>query len=233
MRKLFLSVIMILFINSCVYADLVNQNNEIHEIIGSLYSIVCAVKINDNSINTNTIKKSFSDIPNDWLSRINIIKQNNSIWAGISINKYSSARQFLRDNAKSLNITESPEGYSWFGGEQVWLNISALTKINAAKGSGNDSNIIFLSVDNGNSWWQAIPSFKSNTAENILSRFGINNPPELHKPSGKKQTIYESVKPDDVKKPDDIHLSRKKSSFDIEMDLGNDIIFKPVPNVRY
>ena len=50
-----------------------------------------------------------------------------------------------------MGIKESPEGYAWLGGDYAWLKVSDV-KLKAARGTGQDSNLVFLSVD-GESWW--------------------------------------------------------------------------------
>ena len=62
--------------------------------------------------------------------------------------------------------------------------------------------------------------------------FGENHE-GLSKPKGVSESIYESVKPAEVKKPADIHTSRRKQfgeSYDVNM---GDVIFTPIPKTTY
>lgn len=229
MRKIFvLAVIAALWASSAFCAP-VDQNAEVHKVLGSLYSLAAAVKINaNNNPHINQLRQYFVNVPDDWHNQVQLSRVHNSLWAGVAVSKYSTARRFLRSHAQELGITESPEGYSWLGGDFAWLNLSEL-KLKAAKGSGKDSGVIFLSAD-GTSWWLTNPDFTKEAANEIMSMFGVKNAPELHKPSGVRESIYESVKPSDVSKPEDMHVGRRRSSYDIEIEVGKDVIFDPIPN---
>ena len=208
MRKILLLIL--IFSSQAAFAQ-VNQDLEVHKVIGGLYSLAAASNLN-------------------LQSNANVKKINNNLWVGIDVDKYSTARRFLRNEAKNLDLREAPDGYYWLGGDEVWLNASKLNLL-AAKGSGQDNELLFLSSDNGETWWLSSEISKQ-TQNQILKKFAAKNPPELHKPSGQKQSLYESVKPADVVKPDDMRMSRKKSSFDMEFEVGKDVIFNPIPNRR-
>ena len=194
MRKVFVSVIIaVLCLTGNVHAA-VEQDVELHRVLGGLYSLVCAVNINDNSSpHINQLRQYFAKVPDNWHSQVQLSRVKNSVWAGIYVGKYSSARRFLRANAQSMGITEAPEGYAWLGGDYVWLNVSGV-RLKAAKGSGRDSSLLFLSAD-GESWWMSQPVFTEEATR-------------------------------------EIHITRKKSSFDTDIELGKDVILNPIPNTR-
>ena len=229
MRKIFVSVIIaVLFTSGCASAE-VEQDTELHRVIGGLYSLVCAVDINGNPApHINQLRQYFENVPDNWHNQVQLSRVNNAVWAGVNVGKYSSARKFLRANAQSMNIKESPEGYAWLGGDYAWLKVSDV-KLRAARGTGQDSGLLFLSAD-GKSWWMSQPVFSEEAAVEIMRRFGVKNAPELHQPAGVHETVYDKVKPADPQKPKDIHIGRKKSSFDMDIELGKDVIFDPIPN---
>lgn len=240
MRKFFCALLMLVIFSSCSFAD-VNQDIEVHNVIGGLYSLAASVCLSDNTNpHVNNLAALFKDIPEDWQNNAKIERVNSSIWVGVNVGKYSNARRFLRDNAEALNIKESPEGLAWIGGDDAWIKACDIKdrkikslRLKAAKGSGKDSNIIFLSTEDQNSWWQMFPTPKAAAANEIISRWGINNAPELHKPaSSNRVSIYESVKPSDVrKKPANIHIGTRKNNLDMSMNIG-DVVFTPVPQLK-
>ena len=240
MRKTFCAFCLIFILASSSYAD-VNPDPEVHRIIGGLYSLAASVCLNDNpNPHINNLVSFFKDIPENWQNNAKVERVNSSVWVGVSVNKYSGARHFLRDNAEALGITESPAGYAWIGGDEAWIKAGDIVngkiksfRLKAAKGSGKDSNIIFLSTEGQLSWWQMNPTPKTAFAVGILSEWGVKNPPELKKPEGNRVSIYESVKPSGViKKPANIHISTRKNSLDMSMNVG-DVVFTPVPQLRH
>lgn len=240
MRKFFCALLMLVMLSSCSYAE-VNSDVEVHSVIGGLYSLAASVCLSDNANpHVNNIAAYFKDIPENWQDNVKIERVNSSLWVGVNVNKYSEARHFLRDNAEALNIKESPEGLAWIGGDDAWIKAGDIKdgkikslRLKAAKGSGKDANIIFLSTEGQNSWWQMNPTPKAATADKIISRWGIKNAPELHKPeSSNRVSIYESVKPSDVKKkPANIHIGTRRNKLDMSMNIG-DVVFTPVPQLK-
>ncbi|MBQ7219358.1 MAG: hypothetical protein IJS28_00065 [Synergistaceae bacterium] len=231
MRKILVSVIVAVMCSSaCAHAD-VEQDIEIHRIIGGLYSLVCAVNLNDNANpHINQLRHYFVNIPDNWQNQVQLSRVKNAVWAGVSVGKYSSARKFLRKNAQALGIMDSPEGYAWLGGDYAWLKVSGLT-LRAARGSGQDSGLVFLSAD-GSSWWMCQPVFTEAAAGEIMRGLGVKNAPELHRPAGVHDNGYDDVKPAPPQKPQEMHIGTKKSSFDMDIELGKDVIFSPIPNRR-
>ena len=240
MRKIFVSVVLALFVlsgNVTAFAD-VEPDTELHDVIGGLYALACAVALNDNTQpHINQLRKYFADVPNDWYSTVQLANQNNAVWAGVAVGKFSSARKFLREYSAELGILESPGGYAWLGGSYAWVKAADIVNgklkpsgVIAARGKSPDSGVVFLSTKGQESWWMASPAFTPQAAKDIISKFGVKNAPELHKPSGIHTSVYESVKPSDVSKPGDMHVGRRKSSFDVRMDIGTDVIFDPFPN---
>ena len=240
MRKVFCVFCLILILASSSYAD-VNPELEVQKIIGGLYSLAVYVCLNGKiNPDISNLTSFFKDIPEDWQENAKVVRVNSSIWVGVNVNQYSTARAFLRENAEALNITESPAGYAWIGGDEAWIKAGNIydekihsLAIKAAKGSGNDSDIIFLSNNNQDSWWQMNPTPNTVAAREILSRWGVKNAPELHKPEGNKVSIYESVKPSEViRKPAGIHIATRKNRLDMSMNIGN-VVFTPVPQLRH
>ena len=241
MRKILCSVLILMLCSSSLFAD-VNPDPEVHRIIGGLYSLAAAVTLNNNPTpKINNIVSLFKDIPENWQKSAKIERVNSSVWVGIDVNKYSTARHFLRDNAEALGILESPEGYAWIGGDEAWLKAGEVKdgkiksiRLKAAKGSGKDSHVIFITTEGQVSWWQMNPTPKSSFADKILSRWGVSDSIELHKPESTVSTsIYESVKPLKViKKPANIHIGTRKNSLDMSMNIG-DVVFTPVPQLKH
>ncbi len=235
MRKvLVLIIIAVLCLSGYACAN-VEADPEIHRVIGGLYTLACAVELNGKTEpQIQQLRQYFSDVPNDWYSTVQISRVNNALWAGVSVGKISTARQFLRTHAQELGICESPEGYAWLGGYYAWLKISGLSGLRAARGTGTDSGLVFLNMNNSDLWWMASPSFTNQAAKSVISKHAAKNHPELHKPSGIHTSIYESVKPSDVRKPGDMHVGRRRNSFDKEIELGRDVdlIFNPLLKQR-
>ena len=238
MRKIFVSVLLgLVVLSGNAFAE-VEQDTEIHRVIGGLYSLSCAVVMNDNARpQISQLRKYFADVPNDWYNTVKITSESNAVWAGVAVGKYSSARKFLREHSEKLGILESPGGYAWLGGAYAWIKAADIVNgklkpsgVIAAKGKGTDSGVVFLSTKSQKFWWTASPSFTPQAAKDVISSYGVKNAPELHKPSGHHDSLYDSVKPYDVRKPDDIHVGKRRSSFDVEIGLGNDLIFDPMPN---
>lgn len=244
MRKIFSALLVLMLClmlcSSPSYSE-VNPDPEVHRIIGGLYSLAAAVCLNGNTNpNVSNLVSFFKDIPSEWKNGIKVSRVNSSIWVGMSVNQYSTARHFLRANAEALGITESPEGYAWIGGDDAWIKAADISgskikpiRLKASKGSGNDSRMIFLSTEGQVSWWQMNPTPKSSMSEKIISRWGVKESSELHAPKGNKTSIYESVRPSAVrKKPADIHIGTRRNSFDMSMNVG-DVVFTPVPQLRH
>ena len=219
----------------------VEQDTELHRVIGGLYTLAAAVNIN-GGVNPGmaVLRRYFgNDIPSDWLSASKIMREGGAIWAGVPVGKYSSARQYLRANSKELAIMDSPGGYAWLGGDYAWLKAAEISgntirpvKIIAAMGAGSDSDAVFFSTQSQSNWWQASPSFGTNSAKTVIEMFGVKNAPELHRPGGvSKSTLYDEVKPSSVGVPGKMHVGQKKSSFDMSIEMG-DVIFNPIPNTR-
>ena len=236
--KKFLGVLVfaICFCSGISYGD-VEPDVEVHNVIGGLYSLVEAVELNGKiNPDVNQLKNYFSNPSTEWLNNIKVSRSKNSIWVGISIPKQSTSRRFLRSNSDELKITNEPDGYAWIGGNFAWLKAADVVngklkpvKIFAAEGDGT----IFLTDEAQKFWWQTNPTFNFRAAKEILRRNEAENPPELHIPSEVSHSIYESVKPSGViKVPDDIHLGRKKSSYDMSIEMG-DVIFNPIPNTKH
>lgn len=231
MRKFLIVIVFALSRAACAFAE-VEPDVELHKIIGGLYSLVSAVELNDNAQpHINQIRKFFAEIPKEWQSNSQIIRVRNSIWVGVSVGKFSSARNYLRSHSEELGITESPEGYEWMGGNYAWIKAADVVRneivpVNYIASEGD--NLIFFSTPGQNSWWQSNPKFTAEAAQEILNRYGINQP-DLHVPEGTRVSIYDSVRPASVGTPEKMHVGRKKSSFDMELEIG-DIIFDPIPN---
>ena len=94
------------------------------------------------------------------------------------------------------------------------------------------SGIIFFSAD-GSNWWVSYPDLSRKSAQNIIKMWGVKQP-GLHKPQGVvSESVYDSVKPSEVRKPADMHTNRNREfgeSYDIDM---GDVIFRPVTVPTY
>ena len=240
MRKIVVSIVLAVFVlfgQVNAFAD-VEPDTEIHDVLGGLYALTCAVAMNgETQPHINQLRKYFADVPNDWYNIVQLAIQNNAVWAGVAVGKFSSARKFLREHSAELGILDAPGGYAWLGGAYAWVKAADIVNgklrpsgVIAARGKSPDSGVVFLSTNGQDSWWMASPAFTPQAAKEVISRCGVKKAPELHKPSGVHQSVYESVKPSDVKKPGDMHVGRRKSSFDVRMDIGKDVIFDPFPN---
>ncbi len=223
-----------------VYAE-VEQDTELHRVIGGLYSLAAAVNLNGGvNPGTASLRRYFgSDVPSDWLSASKVVREGGAVWVGVPVGKYSSARQYLRNNSKELAVFDSPGGYAWLGGDYAWMKAADISgnsirpvKILASMGSGSDSDAVFFSTQGRPEWWQASPSFGANSAKMVIDMFGVKNAPELHRPGGvSRSSIYDEVRPSSVGMPGKMHVGHRKSSFDMSIEMG-DVIFNPIPNTR-
>ncbi len=228
MRKLLLVIVLIVSISSCAFAD-VEPDRELHKVIGGLYSLAAAVDLNENvKPDISQLRKYFASSPDD----MKISRVKNSIWAGVEVAKNSDTRNYLRSHSQELGIAESPEGSAWLGGQFAWMKIADVVKgkivpvkFSVSEGDGK----IFFNVHGQNSWWMANPDFTDQASQEILSRYGVNQP-NLHVPAkSSRVSIYDSVRPSAVGTPEKMHVGRKRSSFDMDIELGN-VIFDPIPN---
>ncbi len=225
MRKVLLStIIAVLLFSIAVHAEVI-PDLETHRVIGGLYSLVCAARLNGNTNpQISQLRQFFTDLPKDS----QLLNKNGSLWVGVKVGELSTARRFLRSRASELSIMEAPGGYAWMSGEYAWLKVDGLS-LRAANGS--DSGSIFLTTQGQDTWWLAHPDFTKQAARQVIAKFGVEDAPELHRPSGETQSLYESVKPSSVRVPDKMHVgTRSKNSMDIE--LGTDVIFSPIPNIQ-
>ena len=238
MRKILTALMLCVFMCASCSAE-INPDPEIHRVIGGLYSLVSALAMNGQSApNLRILRNYFADTPNDWLDTIKVERVGNDLWAGVSVGKFSTARQYLRANSPELGITDKPAGDSWMSGDYAWLKAGSVNGVRltpitlkAAKGSGNDSGTIFFSTDDSN-WWQSYPSLNEKSSQEILTLCGVEAV-GLHKPEGGKRSIYDEVRPSAVSKPADIHTRRNHDfgeSYDVNM---GDVIFNPIPRTTY
>ena len=238
MRRLrnFLTTIIFLtafLILSTVYAFAqVEPNVEVHKIIGKLYAIAAVRGLEGNATaDENALTtKYFASKPEFKFARVN-----NNLWVGVPVDKRSTARKYLRANSQALGICDKPDGAAWIGEDYAWLNINkVLPGLKAAQGSGKDSDKLFFTVEtrNNDSWWLAEPAVNKNYFQTILKKYHADNVPVLNSPKGlKAQSIYDQVRPASVDVPEKIHMGNaRKGSYDMEI---GDVIFSPVPNVRY
>ena len=199
MRKVFVSAAVCLLLAAASACANVEQDTELHRVIGGLYSLSCAVSLSGESQpGISQLRRYFSDVPNDWYTTAKVERAKGSLWVGVAVGKYSTARKFLREHSAELGIYDSPNGYEWLGGDFAWLKVSTLK---AARGAGTDAGTVFLSAG-GDSWWVASPSFTIQAAKTVISKWGVKRAPELHRPSGVSDSLYEAVKPSDVQKPE-------------------------------
>ena len=230
--KKFLAVLVICFCSCTAFAE-IEDDIETHKIIGGLYSLSAAVELNGKTNpDVNQLRNYFTDPSQEWLDSVRISKIKNSIWVGIALNKTSTARHYLRANSPELKIMNEPEGYEWMGGDFAWLKAADIkngklkpVKFFAAEKEG----IIFFNSEGTETWWEAFPQFNYRASNIILKEHKIDETPELHRPEGRAESIYESVKPSSViKVPPKMHVGAKKDSFDMSVQVG-DVIFNPLP----
>ena len=235
MRKVFVCVLLTCLFMSWAYAE-VEQDTEIHRVMGGLYSLASAVNLNNTvSPQVRQLRKYFVNIPENWQDSVKVERVKNSVWVGVLVGKYSSARKFLKSNAESMNIMESPGAHSWRGGDYAWLKAADIrsnhlvpVKILASRAEDDD---MFFSTEGQKLWWQENPKFSANSAEAILKKSGTILA-DLHESSkGTRHSIYNEVRPSGVGTPGKIHVGTKKSSFDMSIPIG-DVIFNPIPNTR-
>ena len=224
---------------SCASSADVNPDPEIHRVIGGLYSLVSAMALNGQSApNLRILRQYFADTPNNWLDTIRVERVNNDLWAGVTVGKMSSARQYLRANSPELGIADKPGGDSWMSGNYAWIKAGSINGVRltpvtfkAAKGSGNEAGTIFFSTDDSN-WWQSYPPLNEKSSQEILKLCGVEAV-GLQKPEGGRRSIYDEVRPSAVSKPADIHTGRKHEfgeSYDVKM---GDVIINPIPHAHY
>lgn len=224
-------VLMMLFVSVSYAGEVIEPDTELHRVIGGLYSLASVLRLNDNpNPHPSQLRRFFTDIPGDWLNSARVSSEGGSFWAGVPVGKYSSARSFLRTHAAELGIMETPGGYAWLGGGYAWLNVEdSAKKLKVSRGSGTDSKILFFSTEGQDTWWQAWPDLTPGAASSLIELYGVSDAPELHVPSGVSRSLYDEVKPASVRVPDEMHVGRTKSSFDVEVEIG-DVIFDPIPN---
>ena len=238
MRKILsLSILAVFVFASCAFAD-VNPDSEIHKVIGGLYSLVSAIAVNGEAApDIRVLRRCFNDAPNGWAESIRVERVNDEIWAGVAVERYSTARKFLRSKAPELGITDTPAGSAWMGGDFAWIKAGNISKgkltpspLKAAQSEGT----IFFSTEGQEDWWVSYPSLSKKSSQEVMKLWGVKAA-GLHRPesSEKRVSIYDEVRPSEVRKPDEMHTNRKHrfgESYDIEM---GDVIFKPVPSTRY
>ncbi|MBQ7561472.1 MAG: hypothetical protein IJS99_06540 [Synergistaceae bacterium] len=233
--KFFVIILIILVsVNSALSSQaIINPDKDIHSVIGGLYAMALAVNLNNNiNPDINKLQRYFVSVPaNAQISRVN-----DSIWVGVKLAKTSTARHYLRSHSPELNITDSPEGYSWMGGDFAWLKAADISgkklipmKLKISRGTGKDSQIIFISTDEQNTWWQANPALTQQAANSALTKWAAKNSPELHAPEGVAVSIYESVKPSPVARPGKMHVGSDNGN-DKSMAVG-DVMINPIPSM--
>ena len=241
MKKIFLGflILILIFSAQALYAE-VNSDAETHKIIGGLYSLAAAIELNaKTNPDINSLVRFFERIPPGWQNEITIERDKNkkSIWVGIAVNQYSTARSYLRAHSQELGIMDAPDGSAWFGGEFAWIKAADIAKrklkpVNFSAAANDET--IFFSADNNNSWWAAWPNFNQGSKKKILEADGAENVSGLVAPEAKEEnrtSIYDEVKPASVRVPDKMYMGTKKSSFDMSVEVG-DVIFNPIPNVH-
>ena len=237
-RKIFTALVLTLFISGSSHAVQINPDAEIHMAVGGLYTLTAALALESHlSPEAGSLRKFFADVPVDWQESFKIQKAGDDIWVGISVAKFSTTKMFLRNSGKSLGISDSLGGTSWISGDFAWLKAGTVKngkfvpiELQASYGSGKDSELLFFSTKTQDSWWQSSPVLTKKAEAQIMKLCGEQQN-GLHKPAGVSQSIYDSVRPSAVKKPDDMHTSEEKKFSDkFDRDMGS-IIFKPVPHV--
>lgn len=239
MRKIFIALILCVFMCGVSSSAEINPDPEIHKVMGGLYSLVSAMALKgDPAEDVRALQKYFADVPGGWLDTVRIERVNNDLWAGVAVGKYSTARKYLRSKSPELGISDTPAGSAWMGGSHAWIKAGSInggkfipSTLMAAKGSGKDAGIIFFSADS-NEWWQSYPSLTAKSSQEILKLWGVKVQ-GLQRHEESRRSIYDEVKPSEVRKPADIHTGRKHEfgeSYDVNM---GDVIFSPIPHTTY
>ena len=239
MCKVFVAVTLILCVSFCgvVNASTVEPDVELHKVIGGLYTLVAAIELNQRTNpDPKSLRNYFEELPSDWLDKIRVSRKTNSIWVGILLDEQSSARNYLRVNAPALKITSEPEGYDWMGGYYAWIKAADVVndKLRSIKLIATKSDdALFFSILNQEHWWQAKPKFNARAEDLVLKKFAISDAPELMKPQGVSNSVYDKVRPTNtIRKPDDINLKREKSfSEEMSIEMG-DVMFNPIPSTH-
>ena len=232
-------MILILIFSGCA-GGAVHDDAEAHRIIGGLYSLASAVELNAKAkTDANSLVRFFERIPPGWNDSVKIETMKNSIWVGISVGEFSSARSYLRSHSEILGIKDAPNGSAWLGSDFAWLKAADVAKkklkpVSFSAARGDDT--IFFNADGTDTWWAAWPAFTTRSEKDILESRGADNAPELHAPQNNtntenKTSIYDEVKPSSVRVPDKLYMGAKKNSFDMSVEVG-DVIFNPIPNVH-
>ena len=228
MRKIFVSFLILIF-SSSAFAEVEVNDAETHKIIGSLYSLAAAVELNGKiNPDVNSLVRFFEKIPAGWQNEIKINRDKNSVWVGISLKKYSSARRYLQENSDELGISLASNGEAWLKAADIVKKKLKPVEFSSAEADGT----IFFNAPFSDLWFSAWPNFNSSSKKKILAAHGTDNHPELIAPKfqeAQRVSIYDEVRPSSVRVPDEMHMGRKKNSFDMSMEIG-DVIFNPIPN---
>lgn len=237
-RKFLMMILILIFSCSACAGAVVEEDAELHKIVGGLYSLASAVELNNRpKADINALVRFFERIPAGWQDAVKVETDKGSIWVGIAVGQYSSARRYLRSNAEALKIMESPNGAAWLGGDYAWLKAADVAKkkirpvkFSAAQGDGT----IFFNAPDTETWWAAWPDLTARAEKDILEAHGADAGTELHAPKADgeaKISIYDEVRPSSVRVPDKMYMGTRKNSFDMSVEVG-DVIFNPIPNVH-
>ncbi len=241
MRKIFIASILVISLLGVGFsAELINPDIEIHRTVGGLYSLISVIALNGHAdVKPDNLRKYFADLRSDWQDNIRIEKHGNDLWVAVSVEKFTTAKTFLRSHSRELGITDSPAVDSWTAGHFAWLKAGTVNggkftplTLKASYGSGKDSDVLFFSAKGNNSWWQENPPLTKKTKDALMKSLGVEQS-GLHRPSGVSTSIYDAVRPSAVRKPADIHTKRDTSfgeSYDVNM---GDVIFNPIPHTTY
>ena len=109
MKKFLVMLLFVTFFCSSVSYGEVENDVEIHNVIGGLYSLAEAVELN-RKINpdVNQLRNFFDNPSKEWQNNVKLSVTKKSIWVGISIPKQSTARKFLRSKM-NLTVTHGLE----------------------------------------------------------------------------------------------------------------------------
>lgn len=194
----------------------VEPDKGVHQVLGKLYALSALAGLGEKDL--------AAALPDARTAQVKGV-----LWVGVPVDRFSTARHFLRAHAPELGIMDGPGGQPWMGGDSAWLRAAASTKgaegvpLEAAMGSGTDAKELFLGA--GGYWWLA-PELKSSDRQAILKRWGVTPAPELHAPAG---TDREKITASPVGLPEKMHVGSHEDPMSIGM---GDVIFSPIPRTH-
>ena len=241
-RAFVLSALLAALARPGLSAPRVEPDPEAHRVIGGLYALAAAANLQGGAAvpSPSHLRRYFAETSADWLSAVQVAEAGGAWWVGVPVGRYSTARRFLRAHAPELGVLDGPGGRPWMGGEVAWMRAADVTgqgkkaaakalPLQAALGSGEDAEVLFLGAPDADLWWQATPALTPIAREAALKRWGTKAS-GLHAPRG-EGAAAEEFRASPVGLPQDIHLGRDSDDIDFSVEMG-DMIFNPIPRMK-